>query len=196
MEDLKIEYRSRELFPLFADRLMSKARPEYGEFLNWLNLQSNEDDPFVLLARTGGIRETDSLMVFPRPEPESDGSYHVHFFSHGIRYLSPHAIERVNGLSPGTRLYLMPDPQNPADVCAIALRTDIPATIVGYCPRFFARDFLCLLTASAPDTSKVKVEVEKVNPEAPIQLRLLCNLTAPWPEGFRSCSESSYEPLA
>lgn len=195
MQDMKSEYRSRELFPLFANRLLSKTRPDYQDFLDWLNVRATEDDPFVLLARTGGIRETDSFMVFACPEPKRDGSYQVRFFSHGLRHLPAYAIERADALSPGSRLYLMPDPQNPFDSCAVALRTDDPKTIVGYCPRFLARDFLYLLDASRSDATKLRVEVEKVNQGAPIQLRLLCNLTSPWPKDFRPCSEPSFEPL-
>jgi hypothetical protein len=35
-----------------------------------------------------------------------------------------------------------------------------------------------------------------VNLDAPTQLRLLCRLTAPWPEDSHPCSEEQYEPLA
>lgn len=195
MKDRKSVYWSRELFPVFANRLLAKTRPEYKDFLNWLNLRACDDDPFLMFARTGGYRETDSFMVFGCPEPV-DGMYHVHFFSHGLRYLSSSAVEQANALIPGSRLYLMPDLQNQADSYAIALRTGDPTAIVGYCPRFLARDIGRLLETSQPDTSVVKVEVEKVNPEAPIQLRLLCNMTAPWPQGFHPCSEPEFEPLA
>jgi hypothetical protein len=196
MEDINCTYRSRELFPLLSNRLLSKNRPEYRDFLGWLNLRENEDDPLVLLARTGGFRATDSLMVFGCPEPIMD-NYHVHFFSHGIRYLPEFAIKKANDLVPGNRLYLMPDPQNPVDSFAIALRTDDPAAIVGYCPRFLAQDFNRLLSAGTLNANNIIVKVEKVNPDAPVQFRLLCNLTAPWPTGFRPYSaEPSFAPLA
>ncbi len=194
MEDMRVEYKSQELFPLFANRLLSKARPEYKDFLDWVNVQPSEATPFVLLARTGGIRGTDSLTVFPRPERRDDGSYCMHFFCHGIRYLPEGTIELVNSLVPGTRLFLMPDPQNPTDSFAIALRTDDPKTLVGYVPGYFTEDVHYLLKTNRPDT--LKVSVEKVNREAPIQLRLLCNMITHWPEGFRPCSGWLYEPLA
>ena len=118
----------------------------------------------------------------------------MQFFSHGLRYLLPEAIARIHNLSPGEQLYLMPDPQNPHDPCAVALRTDDPVALVGYCPRYLAGDFLCLLREAG--SKNTKVVVEKVNQEAPIQLRLLCNMTADWPENFRPCSGEFYEPLA
>jgi HIRAN domain len=194
MEDLKVVYESKELFPLFANRLLSKTRPENKAFLNWLHIPNSEEDPLTLLGRSEGIRGTDSLMVFPRPEKSSDGTYHVFFFSHGLRYLPKYAVEAVNELHPGSRLFLMPDPQNRHDRHAVALRTDDPFQVVGYCPRYLSNDFLVLLTSATPDTPLVKVE--RVNHGAPLQLRLLCSLRAPWPEGFEPCSGEEYEVLA
>lgn len=194
MLNLRAAYASRELFPLFANRLLTKTRPEYKAFLGWLNLQNSEDDPLVLLGRSGGVRVTDSLTVFPYPEKSSDGIYDIHFFSHGLRYLPDYAVQVVEKLCPGSRLFLMPDPQNPHDAYTLALRTDDPVTIVGYCPRYFTEDFLFLLESGTPDTPKVLVE--RVNSDAPIQLRLLCNLRAYWPEGFVPCSSEDYEVLA
>ena len=194
MEDLTTVYESRELFPLFANRLLSKKRPEYPDFLQWVDIPAGQDDPLTLLARTEGIRETDTLAVFPCPKRGGDNIYRVQFFSHGLRYLSAGALERIHNLRPGERLYLMPDPQNPHDGCAVALRTDDPIALIGFCPRYFARTFLFLLNQCDPN--EVQVVVERMNHDAPIQLRLLCCLTAPWPEGFRPCAEDLYEPLA
>jgi HIRAN domain len=192
MRDLYEVYRSPDLFPLFANRLISKKRPEYRDFLRWLDLRENEADPLVLLARTEGVRATDSLTLFPCPEPDPDGHYVVHFFSHRLRHLPDEARLRVNALRAGDRLYLLPDPQNPHDGCAIALRTNDPATIVGYCPRYISRDFLEILE-NAPHS--VEVRVKRVNADAPIQLRLLCTLTADWPERFRPCTSEFYQEL-
>lgn len=194
MEDLRTVYESEELFPLFANRLLSKKRPEYQQFLHWLNTRPGEDDPLTLLARTEGSRETDLLAVFPCPEPGADNTYRVQFFSHGLRYLLPEALPRIHRLSPGDQLYLMPDPQNRHDPQAIALRTGDPVTLVGYCPRYLAGDFFFLLKEAGPD--KTKAVVERVNHDAPMQLRLLCSLTAEWPASFRPCSGAWYEPLA
>jgi hypothetical protein len=194
MQDLYTVYEAGELFPLFANRLLSKTRPEYKAFLDWLNIQNGKDDPLMLLGRSEGLRGTDSLTVFPRPERSSDGTYHAHFFSHGLRYLPDSAVQVVEELRLGSRLFLMPDPQNRHDTYAVALRTDDPVTIVGYCPRYLSKDFLLLLRSGAPD--RPEVMVERVNSDAPIQLRLLCRLRAPWPEDFEPCSGEEYEVLA
>jgi hypothetical protein len=193
MRDLHAVYKSRDLLPLFANRIISKKRPEYRDFLRWLDLQEAEVDPLVVLARTEGVRETDSLTVFPCPEPDKEGKYVVHFFSHGLRYLPDDARIRIGKLQVGDRLYLMLDPQNRYDGCAIALRTGDPTTIVGYCPRYISRDFLEIL---ANDPDAVQVRVKRVNIDAPIQLRLLCTLTADWPENFKPCSSEYYMELS
>ena len=193
MQNMHEVYRSRDLFPLFANRLISKKRPEYKDFLRWLDLREDEAAPLVLLARTEGVRETDSLTVFPCPERTLDGKYVVHFFSHGLRYLPEEARLRISKLGRGDRLYLLPDPQNSYDGCAIALRTNEPASIVGYCPRYISCDFLEILENN-PEA--VQVRVNRVNADAPIQLRLLCTLTADWPDDFKPCSSEEYQELA
>lgn len=192
MTDLRSVYESDELFPLFANRILTKNRPEYQQFLHWLNVTEDTADPLALLARTEGIRGTDSLRVFPCPERNS--TYQVHFFSHGLRYLPRESLEAVNELKPGTRLYLMLDVQNEQDSCAVALRAEQPTLLVGYAPRYFATDFRKVLLGRS--SKSVQVLVERVNPEAPTQLRLLCSVTAAWPKGFRPCSSSLYQPLA
>jgi hypothetical protein len=193
MNDLNGAYVSRELFPFFSNRILSKSRPEYKEYLEWLDVPIGKDDPLALLALTGGIRGTDSIMIFPCPEPTSDGKYVVHFFSQGLRYLKDQALEIVGSLQPGTQLFLMLDVQNEFDEMAIALRTDKPPVFVGYAPRYFASDFRQLLSSSI--RKSVKVLVERVNGSAPVQLRLLCSITSEWPKDFAPCSGELFEPL-
>lgn len=186
-------YKSNELFPLFANRLLSKTRPEYKAFLDWLNVPNSEDDPLTLLGRSEGLRGTDSLSVSPCPEKSRDGAYLMHFFSHGLRYLPDFAVHTVKELQPGSQLFLMPDPQNRYGAYALALRTDDPVTIVGYCPRYLSKDFLVSLKNETPDAPRIVVE--QVNIDAPIQLRLLCCIRAQWPKNFEPCSGEEYQPL-
>jgi hypothetical protein len=194
MTDLHAAYESHELFPLFSNRLLPESRPEYQQVLKWLNLEGQEHDPLALLGRTRGLRETDSLEVFPCPQPDDNGQYHIHFFAHGIRHLPQQTVDRLDVLQDGETLFLMSDFQNPYDPFALALRTNDPATLVGYCPRYLARDMHVLLQQCGPDIAEVAVE--RVNSDAPLQLRLLCSMTTCWPDGFRPCSDDLYEPLA
>lgn len=193
MTNLKVIYESEELFPLFANRLLSPSRPEYQDYLKWLNIRKGGDSPFVILSITGGIRETDLLEVFPCPERNSDGKYEIYFLNHGLRYFSEFAIERVNNLEPGNKLYLMHDIQNFYDSYALALRTQDPPILIGYCPRYLTEDLHKLLKQ---EHTKLEVFVEKINLDAPIQLRLLCKVISDWPKDFRPCSGEMYEPLA
>ena len=162
--------------------------------MKWLNVQKGEDDPVALLARTGGVRQTDSLEVFRCPKPDSDGRYHVHFFIHGLSHVPDHVVARVNELKPGDTLYLMPDPQNAWDPRAVALRTEDPVVMFGYCPRYLVEDVGVLLSDCGPDG--VNVVVERLNRDAPLQLRLLASISACWPEDFGPCSGNLYAPLA
>lgn len=193
MKDLNAIYQSNELFPLFANRLMPKSRPEYRDYLKWLNVDERDDVSFMILSITEGSRGTDSLEVFSCPEPNSAGRYEVRFLNHGLRHLSDYAVERVNALSPGDGLFVMHDVQNPYDQYALALRTADPATIIGFCPRYLTHDLRELIKSNA---QSVKVTVERVNPDAPIRLRLLCKVDAEWPEGFQPCSGELYEPIS
>src|SRR5690606_12013686 len=154
-------YESTELFPLFSNRLLSKNRPEYQEFLEWLNIPIGKDDPLALLSRSGGIRGTDSLVIFPCPEPTPEGKYTLTFFSQGLRYLTREALEVIVNLKSDTRLYLLPDVQNPIDPLAIALRTETPVCLVGYVPRYFVEDFHFLLQRDYKNS--VMVFVDRVN---------------------------------
>ena len=193
MTDFDAVYESKDLFPLFRNRLLSDSRPEYKEYLKWLGINKDEDSPLNILAMTEGIRATDTLEVFKYPTPNSKGEYEVDFFSHGLRYVSKRVLERVNHLKKGERLFLAFDMQNEYDSKAMALRTDDPVEFVGYCPRYLAPDFLKLLEKNkATDTL---VTVVRVNKDAPLNLRLLCKLVAPWPKDFHPFSDDTFKPL-
>ena len=194
MTDLHAIYVAKELFPLFANRVLSKSRPEYRDFLTWLGLDADPDDVLELLSRSGGARATDELQVFPCPEPTAENTYVVEFFSHGIRHLPEETRERIKALQPGERLYLMRDIQNPSDAMALMMRTGDPVYNVGYCPRFYSAEFSKLIELVGRE--KVQVTVSGVNPSAPLQFRLRCRLSAPWPVGFAACTQDAFAPLA
>lgn len=192
MPDVNQRYESLELFPVFQNRLLPKSRPEYASYLDWLNLKEENLSPLEELARSGGIRVTDNLQLFPVPEKTS-GKYEVLFFSHGMRHLPASYIERINHLNHGNKLYLLADLQNDYDQFALALRTGDPPELVGYVPRFFARDFNKLIMCNKPHN--VFVSVEKINVHAPIQFKLLCRIETTWPEDFVAFSYNDFKEL-
>lgn len=193
MSDLGKVYRSTELFPLFANRVLSRSRPEYDQYVQWIEADSGAHDPMLILARTGGERATDSLMVYAKPEPNEQGEFDLFFLCHGVRHLPEEAIDRINRLKHGEILYPMLDILNSFDENAVSLRTADHVWFVGYVPRFFAADVKTCIQSS--NRSNVRLRVVRVNPDAPFQFRLLCRLTTPWPTGFEPCSGSEYEPL-
>ena len=186
-------YESPELFPLFANRLLRHSRPDYPDFVHWLNIPEYGDDPIALLARSGGQRATDTLAVFPRLEADDQGRYHIHFFAHGLRHLSTETQLRIHHLQPGELLYTARDCKNPYDPKALVLRTK-DFHIVGYCPRYLVNDVSDLLYRSP---EKLEILVERVNlPPTPLQFRLLCNLTAEWSAELQPFSDPTYQSLA
>lgn len=194
MERLDQIYESESLFPVFANRLLPSSRPEYEAYLRWSGFDpDNPPDPIVVLGVTEGIRQTDAVEVFPCPAPDLEGCYLNKFFLHGIRWMPAWAIERINRLRPGEQLRLMPDPQNPADPRAVAVRTDGEPAMIGFVPRYLAHDVGTLL--SQCDVYFVELLVEHVNADAPLQNRLLCRMRGCWPDGFRPCSGEEFAPI-
>ncbi len=194
MQDLHKAYRSEELFPIFKNRILARSRSEYQDYLKWLGLSQARYDELEELARTGGLRATDSLELFPCPEPTKRKNYEVYFFSRGLRHLHKENQLRSRELKRGEQLYLMQDLQNPHDDMALLMRTGDPVTLVGYAPRYYSAEFTSLIRANGP--SKVKVAVERMNVDAPEQYRVLCKLTSPWPANFSPCANKQFEVLA
>lgn len=193
MNDPSSIYVSNELFPFLKNRLLPKSRPEYKSYLNWLDLPEDLTE-FEELARTNGIKATDSFQLFEVPTLTQE-KYLIYFFSHGIRYLPPTYAERINTLKENERLYLMEDIQNEFDKYALLMRTQDPVELVGYCPRVYSQDITKLLESNGADN--VKVTIHKINPIAPAQLKLLCKLEAKWPKNFVAfdCDEfQAYTP--
>jgi hypothetical protein len=194
--DFHQSYTSIELFWPFANRLLNKSRPEYPEFIEWLNPDPNGSsasiDPITLLGLSGGKRVTDSLEVFPMPEHNASGEYQIHFFANGLRHYPTSAQQRAAECVVGEELMLVHDLQNEYDSDALMLRT-VDRYIVGFCPRYLIGDFIQLI---GKQPAAVKVVVEKVNlAPTPLQFRLMCKLTAQGQQSFQPFSGDEYKLL-
>lgn len=195
MPDLRGIYESDELFPLFRNRLLGASRPEYAAYLTWAGFDpAKPPDPISILGVTQGLRATDAVELFPIPQRDGEGRYRARFFLHGARHLPAAARERVDLLKPGEPLGYMFDVSNPHDPDAVALRTcDASGQFfVGYLPRYLAPE-LKALHAQCPE--RVLVTVARVNPSAPAQQRLLCEMSACWPADFRPCGGEAFQPI-
>jgi hypothetical protein len=192
-------YLSEKLFPLFQNRLMSPNREEYAAHIERLGLVQNPNlplEPLQILARSGGRRETDSFVVFPAPlkQSTSDGHcfYVISFFVNGIRYVPAASQVRASRCEVGERLLLLSDWQNEFDPNAMMLRTKVDNHLLGWVPRYYCADIHGLWERKLP----IEVKVERVNPvSSPPWQRVLCHLSAPWPEDFRAFAAPEYEPL-
>ncbi len=185
-------YYSTNLFPIFANRLMSRSRPEYKSFVERLNVPLDNDDPMVLLARSEGKRETDSLTVFPRPEANQEGKYELHFLAHGLRYLPEGAIALIEQFQVGDKLWLAHEFQNEYDTRALTLNTQ-DHYIVGYCPRYLLSNVFDVLMQSP---QLVDVRVERINySPTPLRFRLLCKMTYSTLDDVQPFSQDEYQPI-
>ncbi len=192
MNELKNTYSSKNLFPIFKNRLLAKSRPEYEDYIKWLDIDENKNE-LIELSRSRGIRATDELQLFPIPEKNENGDYEVLFFSHGISHIAEHYVERLSKLKNNEKLLILKDVQNKVDPFALALRTyDDPVELLGYCPSFFVKDFYKLMELNGDEN--VSITIKKVNHYAPLQLKLLCKFSTKWANGFEPFSGEKFKP--
>lgn len=184
-------YYSKNLFPLFENRLPSKNRNDYETYLEYLNLDGNMDDPITILGRSGGQRQTDYCELFTPPQPDNDGKFHSHFFARGLSHFAESTVERINQLREKESLELMHDFQNDYDPNAFLIRTEDQINL-GFVPRYLGRDLINIKNFQ----EEISLSVERVNKEpAPTQFRLLCSLTANWPAGYKLFAGDEFMPV-
>lgn len=190
MDDIHSVYESKKLFPVFENRLLNSRRSEYTRYLEWSGFGINDiPDPIAILAVTEGRRNTDFYEVFPCPVKLESNTFNFRFFLHGIEYLDKKSQERINSATESETLLSMLDFQNEYDENAVALRTKDDRKIVGYLPRYINREaielyFYCMT---------LDTKVVRVNKDAPLQFRVLCDLTACWPEDYRPFSSEYFQ---
>ena len=170
-------YRSKELFPFFANRIISKSRPEFHDYQRWLGLESEPlDNPMAVLEVTGGLRATDSCELIPVPVYKNS-RITVDFFARGLRYqnLPSNLLQKCKE---GEKIYPESEPNNQADSNAIALRSEHSGLMLGYLPRYFSKAVKQELLRKADD---VQITLRRVNVDAPLDMRLLLRLTVHHP---------------
>jgi hypothetical protein len=185
-------YASAQLFPMFQNRLLRRRRPDYEDFIEWLDLERGEADPLAILARSGGQRETDTFEVFPVPERTADGRFRSTFFVHGFRHRGQPAQEEIRRMSAGDEVALVAEPANPRDPRALRIHT-LRGVHIGFVPRYLCEDVHAVLASAG---EQVQARVRRVNaPPAPAQFRVLCTLDAHWPQDFRPLAHPDFEVL-
>lgn len=190
LPELHRRYTSTHLFPVFANRSMPRSRPEFDILARRVDL-AGDADPFEVLARGGGRRATDRIEVFLAPERQPDGSGCALFFVRGIRHV-PGAEEALCDLRRGERLELVPDAGNRFNARALIVSAASQQHL-GYVPDYLVE---FIHEVQALTDTPVEITVEHVNDGlAPSHMRLLCRVTAPWPEGYEPFSDAQFQPL-
>jgi hypothetical protein len=158
--DVTRRYRRVQLFPSFAERVISAGRPDRPSYLASLQL-SSDADAWEILTATGGYREGDSieLISLPTYHPGS-GRTEARFLAHGARYIDPAASLQLSRLRPGQRLQLRPDVSNQINPKAIRIVDGfhhfgyVPDPLLDYVAavRGGGEAALTVVTANPPDT--------------------------------------------
>jgi len=185
------DYQSSKLFPLFHNRVLSPKRSDFPEYIDWLGLTKEEADPISILSVSGGARVTDNLQTIPKASKAPDGSFHLRFFSHGLRYLNLASQERALRLKPDEPLRIMVELNNPATRLAIPILTE-DYVMVGWAPRYLVDD----LTRCIPQAPEIKAKVIKVNRDnAPLNQSLLVEYAGRAPDGADLMSSPDFQPI-
>jgi hypothetical protein len=169
---LDSEYRSSSMPPFFANRVMSSARTSYDDYLRWLALEAESPDlPIEILVRTGASRATDTFHVVEKPT-RGARDFVSRFFVSGIGHLpAPTGLE--GALRTGDCVLLEQEGDNVVNADAHRV-VSLRGVQIGWVP-----DWLCGEVAELADAGwRFEAIAEKVSPEAPAHVRVLCRLTA------------------
>lgn len=187
MSDKSKTYESNELFNFLKNRIPPASRPEHEALFQWCDLDP-QSNYLELLSISGGEKATDNYRVVSLPE-NSNGKYTSTFFVSGIRYLSEKQKYRISQLKEGYQIDYQFEDSNINDPQAVLLLEHLDHTMIGYYPRYLTEDLRNLSMHGA----KIKIQVVKLNLDAPEQFRMLCRTTADWPNNFQSCNNLEFQ---
>lgn len=169
--------RSADLFPVFAERVVSSRRPDRMTSMRALGLPSDAA-PFEVLARSHGQRIGDTIELLPAPATPAGADVSFVFLTHGVRHLEKHEQDRIAGLRPGQSIHLLQDTGNPVNPRAL-LVTDEGNVRLGWVPD--------PLIGVMEALTNERLVVERANgPEIGFHFRLLVSIsgTAPADDGL------------
>ena len=126
-------YEARYLWTTFADRIPSPHRPDAKQILATWGV-ANSDDPFDVLARSGGLRATDRIELAEHRASDDMLTSPLEFRVAGGRHVP---LGHRARLATGDELLLRREPDNPRDPAAslVLSRNDQRA---GYVPRQYS----------------------------------------------------------
>ena len=187
---LEEDYTSPELFPVFQNRVMNRARPDFEDYLYGLDL-TGQADAVEILSVNGGVRMTDAYEVFPRVVKDQEGRFTCRFLLHGQRHVTPAARERIRDIKDGEELYATLEFTNPATRLAVQMQT-IDYHMIGWAPRYVVDD---LSMAMAKELGEYRVRVVRTTTRYGSAKRsVLIEMNGPWPSR-EPMSGPDFEPL-
>jgi len=176
--DVSRRYFSTEMFPLFAERIMSARRPDRASYLEALDL-TEDSEPWEVLMRSGGRRAGDMIEVVPEPGVSGDGETSCTFLVHGVRHCGPEASVAISGLQQHDELELRWERDNPVNERAVLVLSE-SGVAVGYVP-----DPLVDFVHTVMEAGEHRLVVVRANgPEVGSHLRLLVRLHGHVPAGY------------
>lgn len=188
--DIQRRYRSPELFPQFAQRVMSANRPDRPRYLEALDLDANSE-PWEILARSGGRRAGDTVEVMAEPVVSPSGHTECSFLVHGIKHRGLDASTRIMRLQPHDELQLRWDEGNTVNSRAVLVSSDDEIEL-GYVP-----DPLVDYVHEVMQHRKHRLLVVRANgPEVGPHLRLLVRLEGDVDPSFKPFGSTKWEILA
>lgn len=122
--------------------------------------------------RTGGPRATDTFHVVDDLRVDRDGRVVSRFLASGVRYV-PGAEERLHAMRAGHRPLLRDEPRDPVNSRAILIDAE-EGMPVGHVPDWLLDDVHPVRAAA----TSFDAIAERVNPDAPAHLRLVCRIEA------------------
>jgi len=185
--ELERTYASDQLFPLFANRLMSASRPDYRSWIERHGLSADTADEVSLLLRTDGHRATDRVELLAAPARQDGRPMFTSWFF--VRGVPPDQEPVVAALVPNDKLEISTAHQE-------ALRTGLKTTdgtVVGYVPN----STVFQLQDAVADAVRPSVIVERVNlPPVPLHHRLLCRLEVSPSSASKFFRAERFEPVS
>ena len=189
--ELNTVYESKDLFPLFQNRVLSPKRSDFQDYIRWLDLDRGQADPISILSVSGGERVTDNLEVFPKINTDVDGNFTVRFFLHGLRHLGEAAIQRALQLTQGESLRIAVELNNPVTRLAVTLSTE-EYQMIGWTPRYLVDD----LIRCVPNAPELSATVARINSnDAPLNQRILIDFHGRTQDGTELMATPDFRPL-
>lgn len=167
-------YVSDELLPFFENRILNRKRPEFKDFLRWLDLDYSSYDPLVILILTEGERATDRFKIFPLPEIKTDGSFNLKFFINEINNTNYEEI--FSHLHLDDPLSLRLKPQAKIEKNTIFLETKDSKILIGSLPTYLCQYFSQIFKNNK--ASNLQIIVTKINTDTRFSYKFLCSLSA------------------